>query len=205
MGNQGQATDGEAVAKPVMKIAEAAAEKVKSAVGAVVPGDAAGEAGDKKVEKSTERELTPGCARPVMIHRAIYGSFERFIAILTEHFAGKWPFWLSPRQVLIVPVTLSVHDYCLEVQAALRAKGMHVDVDLSGNTLAKKIRQGQLSAYNFTFVLGVSEKENRTVNIRDRDDEEKQSKGEEIPLSEAFSRLEKLRNERTMPKLAPVI
>ena len=51
-----------------------------------------------------KKELTPGCSRPVMIHRAIYGSFERFIAILTEHFAGKWPFWLSPRQVLVVPV-----------------------------------------------------------------------------------------------------
>ena len=54
--------------------------------------------------KDFRRELTPGCARPVMIHRAIYGSFERFIAILTEHFGGKWPFWLSPRQVLVVPV-----------------------------------------------------------------------------------------------------
>lgn len=58
----------------------------------------------------------------VMIHRAIYGSFERFIAILTEHFAGKWPFWLSPRQVLVVPVMPAVNDYVLEVQKMFREK-----------------------------------------------------------------------------------
>lgn len=57
-----------------------------------------------------------------MIHRAIYGSFERFIAILTEHFAGKWPFWLSPRQVLVVPVMPAVNDYVLEVQKIFRSK-----------------------------------------------------------------------------------
>ena len=97
------------------------------------------------------KEVNPGCARPVMIHRAIYGSFERFVAILTEHFAGKWPFWLSPRQVLVVPVMPSVNDYVLEVQNIFRERGMHVDSDISGNTMQKKIRQGQLSGYNFIF------------------------------------------------------
>ncbi|KAB8342993.1 hypothetical protein FH972_022587 [Carpinus fangiana] len=206
-GNQG----GDA-AKPVLKVAEPVVDAAKSAVETVkaaVGGSKDSkdkDSGDKKItEKNIERELTPGCARPVMLHRAIYGSFERFIAILTEHFAGKWPFWLSPRQVLIVPVTASVHDYCLEVQKLLRSKGMHVDVDLSGNTMQKKIRQGQLSAYNFTFVLGVSEKENRSVNIRDRDDQGTQTKAEEIPLQAAVEKLEKLREERTMPKLAPIV
>lgn len=97
------------------------------------------------------KDPAPGYARPVMIHRAIYGSFERFIAILTEHFAGKWPFWLSPRQVLVVPVMPAVNDYVLEVQEIFRKKDMHVDVDISGNTMQKKIRTGQLSQYNFIF------------------------------------------------------
>ena len=93
----------------------------------------------------------PGRARPVMVHRAIVGSFERFMAILTEHFAGKWPFWLSPRQVLVIPVMPAVNDYVEEVQRLLRAQKMHADVDISGNTMQKKIRTGQLQQYNFIF------------------------------------------------------
>jgi threonyl-tRNA synthetase len=86
-----------------------------------------------------------------MIHRAIAGSMERFLAILIEHLAGKWPFWLSPRQILVVPVMPSVNDYVHEVQAIFREKGMHCDIDVSGNTMQKKIRTGQLSQYNFIF------------------------------------------------------
>ena len=93
----------------------------------------------------------PGRARPVMIHRAIIGSFERFIAIITEHFAGKWPFWLSPRQVLVIPVMPAVNDYVEEVQQLLRAQKMHADIDISGNTMKKKILTGQLAQYNFIF------------------------------------------------------
>ena len=78
----------------------------------------------------------PGYDRPVMIHRAIYGSLERFIGILTEHCAGRWPFWLSPRQVLIIPVASAVNDYCESVQKELRAEGFHADTDLSGNTVS---------------------------------------------------------------------
>ena len=93
----------------------------------------------------------PGRARPVMIHRAIVGSFERFIAVITEHFAGKWPFWLSPRQVLVIPVMPMVNDYVEEVQQLLRAQKMHADIDVSGNTMKKKIVTGQLAQYNFIF------------------------------------------------------
>lgn len=89
--------------------------------------------------------------RPVMIHRAILGSVERFIAILTEHFGGKWPFWLSPRQVLVIPVMAAANDYVLELQAMFREKLMHVDIDIGPNTMAKKIRTGQLQQYNFIF------------------------------------------------------
>lgn len=93
----------------------------------------------------------PGRARPVMIHRAIIGSFERFMAILTEHFAGKWPFWISPRQILVIPVMPAVNDYVLEVQELFKSQKMYVDIDLSGNTMQKKIRTGQLQQYNFIF------------------------------------------------------
>ena len=106
---------------------------------------------DEAAAQGTPKLLAPGRARPVMIHRAIVGSFERFMAILTEHFAGKWPFWLSPRQVLVVPVMPAVNDYVGEVQQLLRVQKMHADVDISGNTLQKKIRTGQLQQYNFIF------------------------------------------------------
>lgn len=93
-----------------------------------------------------------GHVRPVIIHRAIYGSFERFIGILTEHFGGKWPFWISPRQVMIIPVMTSATDYVKEVQTILRTNEFHADVDLSANTLNKKIRSAQLLQYN--LILG---------------------------------------------------
>lgn len=73
------------------------------------------------------------------------------MGILCEHFAGKWPFWLSPRQILVIPVGVSFYPYAQEVQAIFHAEKMYVDVDLSGNTLQKKIRNGQLSQYNFIF------------------------------------------------------
>jgi threonyl-tRNA synthetase len=105
----------------------------------------------KNAAKKGPKQLLPGYARPVMIHRAIYGSFERFIAILTEHFAGKWPFWLSPRQILVIPVMTGAHEYTLEVQKIFREQGMHADVDISGNTMQKKLRTGALAQYNFLF------------------------------------------------------
>ena len=95
--------------------------------------------------------LALGMARPVMIHRAIVGSFERFIAVLTEHFAGKWPFWLSPRQILVIPVMRGAEEYVKEIQTVFHKARMYVDIDVSGNTLQKKIRTGQVEKYNFIF------------------------------------------------------
>lgn len=126
----------------------------------------------------------------------MFGSFERFIAILTEHFAGKWPLWLSPRQVLIVPVMPSINNYAVEVQASLRAKGFHADADLTGNTMQKKIRTGQLQQYNFIWVVGAQESETGTVNIRDRDDQATQQRGEVVKLDEAVQKLESLRTSK---------
>ncbi|KAF2259972.1 threonyl-tRNA synthetase-like protein [Lojkania enalia] len=150
------------------------------------------------VDPSKVQPPQPGYARPVMIHRAIYGSFERFIAILTEHFAGRWPFWLSPRQILVVPVMPAVNDYVREVQAQLRAEGLHADIDISGNTMQKKIRTGQLQLYNFIFVVGAEERDSKTVNIRNRDDQATQQRGETIPLEDALKKLKQLRDDRNL-------
>lgn len=122
--------------------------------------DSAGKSKDHKPEDPLADPATdakaskvpgPGRARPVMLHRAIIGSFERFMAILTEHFAGKWPFWLSPRQVLVIPVMPTANGYVEEVQKLLRAEKLHADIDIGGNTMPKKIRTGQLQQYNFIF------------------------------------------------------
>jgi threonyl-tRNA synthetase len=126
--------------------------------------------------------------RPVIIHRAILGSLERFIAVLTEHIGGKWPFWLSPRQVMIVPVTAGVYEYASEVQAMIRSHGYFCDTDLSNDTLNKKIRNAQLDQYNFILVVGFEEFEKKTVNIRTRDNERHGEKSLEETLA-IFKRL----------------
>jgi threonyl-tRNA synthetase len=95
----------------------------------------------EKAEETEEKkeakpiEPGPGRARPVVIHRAIIGSFERFLGILIEHFGGKWPFWISPRQIMIIPVMPAVNDYVLELQQILQNDKFNVDVDISGNTV----------------------------------------------------------------------
>ena len=90
---------------------------------------------------------------PVMIHRAILGSVERMIAILTENFAGKWPFWLSPRQAMVVPVGPHVNSYAMEVKSSLHEAGFCADCDTDdGNTMNKKVRNAQIAQYN--YILG---------------------------------------------------
>ena len=84
--------------------------------------------------------------------RAILGSVERMIAILTESFGGKWPFWLSPMQVMVVPVAPVFNDYAKKVQKSVRSEGFVCDVDVEeGKTMNKKVRNAQLAQYNFIF------------------------------------------------------
>uniref|UniRef100_A0A8C6UVI0 threonine--tRNA ligase n=1 Tax=Neogobius melanostomus TaxID=47308 RepID=A0A8C6UVI0_9GOBI len=105
--------------------------------------------------------------RPVIIHRAILGSVERMIAILTENYGGKWPLWLSPRQVMLVPVGPTCEEYA---QKEFHNAGFMSDVDLDPScTLNKKIRNAQLAQYNFILVVGEKEKTSNTVNVRTRD------------------------------------
>ncbi len=108
-------------------------------------------------------------ARPVMIHRAMLGSVERMFAVLCEHFGGKWPLWLSPRQVMLIPVHADWNDYCENVRQRLHDEGFYADVDFSKNTFQKKVRNAQIAQYNFQLVVGKVEVENGSVNIRTRE------------------------------------
>jgi threonyl-tRNA synthetase len=108
--------------------------------------------------------------RPVMIHRVVFGSIERFIAILTEHFAGAFPTWLSPVQVKILPLIDKHHQFASEVKAELEAKGIRVEVDLRNEKIGYKIREAQLEKTPYMLVIGDKEMENRAVAVRSRKD-----------------------------------
>jgi threonyl-tRNA synthetase len=97
---------------------------------------------------------------------------------------------------MVIPVMPSANAYVREVQSILRAKNFHADIDVSGNTMQKKIRTAQLSLYNFIMVVGAEEQEKRAVNWRNRDDQATQQRGEVVPLDEAVEKLVKLRDER---------
>ncbi|KAI0826196.1 threonyl-tRNA synthetase [Irpex lacteus] len=137
-------------------------------------------------------------SRPVMIHRAILGSLERFIAIITEHFAGKWPFWLSPRQAIVVPVAVPYQQYAAEVAEKLTNLGLWVDVDNGPETLNKKIRNGEIAQYNFILVVGQEELDSQSVNVRNRDDVGTKAKGQMISLEEVSQKFLALKNTRSL-------
>jgi len=132
---------------------------------------------------------------PVIIHRAILGSVERMIAILTENFAGKWPFWLSPRQAMVVPVGPHVNEYAREVRDTLHAAGYCSDCDTDdGNTMNKKVRNAQVAQYNFILVVGEKEMTNKTVNVRTRDNKVHG----ELSIDALLQKFDKLRADRVL-------
>lgn len=138
-------------------------------------------------------------SRPVMIHRAILGSVERFLGIITEHFAGKWPFWLSPRQVAVIPVGNEYRGYATEVGQLLTDAGLHVDVDNGENTLQKKIRNAEIAQYNFMLVVGETERSSRSVNVRNRDDVGSKTRSDvTIPLDGLVVKLVNLKKTRKL-------
>ncbi|MGN6184957.1 MAG: threonine--tRNA ligase [Thermoanaerobaculia bacterium] len=106
--------------------------------------------------------------RPAVLHRAIYGSFERFIAILIEHFAGAFPFWLAPVQVAVLPLSEKFAEYAENVGQQIRAAGIRVEVDQSNEKLGAKIRQAQLQKVPFMLVVGEKEASSGTVSLRKR-------------------------------------
>ena len=107
--------------------------------------------------------------RPVMLHRTVFGSIERFIGILIEHFAGKFPLWLSPVQVKILPISDKFVDYAYEVQKELKKLGIRVNVDARAEKIGFKIREAQLEKVPYMLVIGEKEVENNTLSVRSRD------------------------------------
>ncbi|KAF7698839.1 threonine--tRNA ligase 1, cytoplasmic [Silurus meridionalis] len=132
-------------------------------------------------------------SRPVIIHRAILGSVERMIAILTENYTGKWPLWISPRQVMVVPINPSLEEYANAVCKQFVEAGFMADADLdSGCLLNKKIRNAQLAQYNFILVVGEKEKMTNSVNVRTRDNKVHG----ELTVPEVLARLALLKQSR---------
>ncbi|MDK2949212.1 MAG: threonyl-tRNA synthetase [Patescibacteria group bacterium] len=104
--------------------------------------------------------------QPYMLHRALFGSFERFIGLLLEHYAGALPFWLSPVQVKIIPVSENHIDYALEIKEKL--KEYRVEIDRNSDTIGKKIRNGEMEKVPYLLVVGDKERESKTVSVRQR-------------------------------------
>jgi threonyl-tRNA synthetase len=106
--------------------------------------------------------------RPVAIHRAIYGSLERFIGVLTEHFAGAFPLWCAPVQAVVIPIADRHLDAAAELAGVLRSRGLRVEVDASSNRMQNKIRLAQEQKVPYMVVLGDREIEARTASPRTR-------------------------------------
>lgn len=131
---------------------------------------------------------------PIMLHRVIFGSIDRFIGVLTEHFAGSFPFWIAPVQVKVMNITDDSLARCKEVEAALRAQGFRVQSDYRNEKINFKIREAQLEKIPHMVILGKNEVENGTITVRLRDGSNKNG----LDLSEYFSVLRLLESSQTL-------
>jgi threonyl-tRNA synthetase len=104
--------------------------------------------------------------RPIMIHRAPFGSMERFVAVLIEHTGGKFPLWLTPDQVVVLPISERFNDYAHEVAAELAASDIRVIVDDRNEKIGRKIRDNELKRIPYLLIVGEKEQENREVSVR---------------------------------------
>ena len=103
-----------------------------------------------------------------MIHRVVLGSIERFIGVITEHFAGAFPLWLSPEQVVVIPVSNAFNEYAEKVNAQLEAAGLRVHADLRNEKMGYKIREAQLQKTPYMLIVGEREMLDGTVSVRSR-------------------------------------
>ena len=126
--------------------------------------------------------------RPVMIHRVVLGSVERFIGVITEHFAGAFPLWLSPVQVSVIPISNAFNDYAQEVRGRLDAAGIRVEADLRNETMKLKIREAQLQKTPYMLVVGEREQNENAASVRNR-------KGENLGAMSVDEVIAKLRRE----------
>ncbi len=141
--------------------------------------------------------------RPVMIHRAPFGSMERFMGILIEHFAGAFPLWLAPEQVRVLPISEKFNEYALKIVAELRSSGLRAEVDLRAEKIGAKIRNAQIEKTPVMLVVGAKEAEDGTVSYRDRIDGDQGA----LPLPNAIARIKLESDSRairqTVEPLAP--
>jgi threonyl-tRNA synthetase len=124
-------------------------------------------------------------ARPVMIHRALFGSIERFFGVLTEHYSGAFPPWLAPVQVMAIPVAEPFTDYLFEVVAALKAAGIRAEVDASDDRMQKKVRNAQMQKIPYMLIAGEEDQKAGAVSFRYRSGEQKNG----VPLAEAIAEI----------------
>lgn len=125
---------------------------------------------------------------PLMLHRVVYGSIERFIGILIEHFGGHFPLWLAPRQIVIIPVHQEKHlEYANKVASALEEMGMRVNVDDRNEKLGYRIREAQMKKIPYQIVVGDHDIENGTVNVRKSGSKDAIT----MPLGEALAKFKK--------------
>jgi threonyl-tRNA synthetase len=124
-------------------------------------------------------------ARPVMIHRALFGSIERFFGVLTEHYSGAFPPWLAPVQVMAIPVAEPFTEYLFEVVAALKAAGIRAEVDASDDRMQKKVRNAQMQKIPYMLIAGEEDQKAGAVSFRYRNGEQKNG----VPLAEAIAEI----------------
>jgi threonyl-tRNA synthetase len=132
--------------------------------------------------------------RPAVLHRAIYGSFERFIAILIEHFAGAFPMWLAPVQMTVLPLSEKFLDYAAGVAQQLRAAGLRVETDMSNDKLGAKIRNAQLEKIPFMLIVGEKEAASGSVSLRKRTGGDQGS----LPVAEVIAEAKRLIETRSL-------
>ncbi|KAJ2721920.1 threonyl-tRNA synthetase, partial [Coemansia sp. Benny D115] len=147
---------------------------------------------------SGDAELSSDYQRPVIIHRAILGSVERMIGILTESYAGKWPLWLSPRQVAIIPVASAMSEYAQTVQKKLHGAGFFADAILGGEKMNKKIRNAEIAQYNFICIVGAQEQEEQSVNVRCRDDVGTKARDQTISLDSFIQQITAVKDSKSL-------
>ncbi len=132
--------------------------------------------------------------RPVMIHRVVFGSIERFIGVITEHFAGAFPTWLAPVQVKVIPISEKHLEYAAKVKNALDEAGLRAEVDERNEKMGYKIREAQLQKIPYMFVVGDKEAESETVSLRSRKDGDKGA----VDLSEAIRKIAEENSSRSL-------
>ncbi|MDB5346682.1 MAG: threonyl-tRNA synthetase [Schlesneria sp.] len=136
--------------------------------------------------------------QPVMIHRAPFGSMERFTGMLIEHFAGAFPLWLAPEQVRVMSISDKFEDYAKQVEAKFRAAGFRVGTDLRGTKINAKVRDAQLELIPYMLVVGGKDQENGTVSVRDRIDGDLGA----MPIADAMAKLQEEVSERRIRQVS---